>query len=405
MHTQSNQNIPRQNLFKRWLSPYKGDAHSLANHLDQEQGRLEALVESLHDYILAVNTDGLITIANKPATLLFAGTPIVGRPFDEVWQLQDSQASPIRLFSNPTHSFLQSTDRTDAVFTTPNGNLKLAIRTTPYPVGSRKPQGAIVIIRDVTKQKSLDDQQQEFVSVASHELRTPLAVAEAALSSLNDPSMGQLNDKGKALVEQAYRTIRHLSLIVGDLTTLQRADQGLLDVELSAVEPRRVLKQLLSDSQPEASKKQLELKLELHPEVHSVFTSEFRVIEILRNFVSNAIKYTDKGSITLLAEPLPGDGIRFSVRDTGIGIAAADQPKMFSRFYRTEDYRTRSTEGTGLGLYICYQLAQRLSGSVGFTSEFGKGSTFYLDVPPYSRLGQDTSKVTQAAVQDLAEQL
>lgn len=404
MHTQSNQNTPRQNLLKRWLSPRKDDAHSLATHLDQEQGRLEALVESLHDYILAVNSEGLITIANKPVTQLFAGTPIVGRHFDEVWQLHDSQDSPLQLFGTP-NSLLQPSERTDGVFATPNGNLNLAIRTTPYPIGSRKPQGAIVVIRDITKQKSLDDQQQEFVSVASHELRTPLAVAEAALSSLNDPSVGQLNDKGKALVEQAYRTIRHLSLIVGDLTTLQRADQGLLDVELSAVEPRRLLEQLLSDSQPEADKKGLELKLELHSEVHSVFTSEFRVIEILRNFVSNAIKYTDKGSITLLAEPLPGDGIRFSVRDTGIGIAAADQPKMFSRFYRTEDYRTRSTEGTGLGLYICYQLAQRLSGSVGFRSEFGKGSTFYLDVPPYSRLGQDTSKVTQAAVQDLAQQL
>lgn len=377
---------------------------SFESSLDQEYGRLEALVASLPDYIMAVDMKGRVTVANQPVLELFSDNEVIGIAFDDVWQLKDASDAAAPLFGDKIMA-VRPVVRQDLVYVTPNGPMNLAVRISPYPVGAKHPHGAVVIMRDITKQKTLDDQQQEFVSVASHELRTPLAIAEGTIELLQAHDGIKSNKQAASLAAQAYRTIRHLSLIVDDLTTLHRADQGLLDVDVQPVDAKEVFAQLEQDHKKAAEAKGLTMVVEVHPDAHAVLTSQFRVIEILRNFTTNAIKYTDTGTITLFAEPADGGGIRFSVRDTGVGVSTSDQKKLFGRFYRAEDYRTRTTEGTGLGLYIAKQLAERLNATVGFSSELGVGSTFYLTVPPYTRLQQDAKKVVAAAVQDLAQEL
>jgi signal transduction histidine kinase len=129
------------------------------------------------------------------------------------------------------------------------------------------------------------------------------------------------------------------------------------------------------------------------------------VREILENFVANAVKYTEEGGITVQAEPSAGGGIVFSVKDTGIGISASDQRQLFTKFYRSEDYRTRKTGGTGLGLYLCLELAERLNAKVWCESVINHGSTFFLEVPPVSQLHRDSGKVVEAGVATLIDQM
>src|SRR5205823_6432714 len=114
--------------------------------------------------------------------------------------------------------------------------------------------------------------------------------------------------------------------------------------------------------------------------IGTLHSGKLYVREILQNFITNALKYTEKGSVTLIAEPA-GKGVRFIVKDTGIGISKSDQEKLFDKFFRSEDFRTRKTNGTGLGLYVTLKLTHLLHADIDIASELNKGSTFTIFIP------------------------
>jgi two-component system phosphate regulon sensor histidine kinase PhoR len=111
-----------------------------------------------------------------------------------------------------------------------------------------------------------------------------------------------------------------------------------------------------------------------------LYSSSLYVREILQNFVTNSLKYTEKGHVTLGARPVP-NGVELSVSDTGIGISKSDQERVFDKFFRSEDFRTRKTNGTGLGLYVTMKLARLIHAEINLTSSLSKGSTFTIFIP------------------------
>jgi signal transduction histidine kinase len=133
-----------------------------------------------------------------------------------------------------------------------------------------------------------------------------------------------------------------------------------------------------------AKAKNLQLKTELDPHLEVLRTSALYAREILQNFITNAIKYTEAGSVTIGAKPDP-KGVRFYVSDTGIGISRSDQEKIFAKFFRSEDYRTRQSNGTGLGLYVTMKLARLLHAEITVESELNHGSTFNIFIPNLER--------------------
>jgi signal transduction histidine kinase len=114
--------------------------------------------------------------------------------------------------------------------------------------------------------------------------------------------------------------------------------------------------------------------------LHALYSSQLYVKEIIQNFITNAIKYTDSGSVTL-STVQKDKGVQFEVADTGIGISKADKHKVFDKFFRSEDYKTRSKSGTGLGLYVTMKLARLLHAEIDIESEPGKGSVFSVFIP------------------------
>ena len=130
----------------------------------------------------------------------------------------------------------------------------------------------------------------------------------------------------------------------------------------------------------EASDKGLHLNLDLGATLGHVQASRLYLEELLQNFITNAIKYTDSGSVTISVKQKLGV-VKFSVKDTGIGISRSDQSKIFQKFYRSEDYRTRESNGTGLGLYVASKLAHKLGTKIDFVSRLNHGSTFSISLP------------------------
>ncbi len=358
----------------------------------EEVGRkqLTALIDSMRDAVIAIDNKGVVQVHNAATlNLLDVNQSPRGKSIQEMIKVTSSDQKPVDIMklldSNKPHKIYR-----DLYYHLEDGdNLILSMNIAPIRLGFPE-VGAVgysLIISDITKAKSLDDQRQEFISVASHELRTPLAAAEGNLSLALLPQFGPLSDKAKEAIDKAYKNISQLSRIVTDLTTLSESERGLLDVELSLVDPSRILKELLDNNEGMAKSKNLKIITEVAPDTRPIQTSYFRVMEILDNFVANAIEYTDNGGIDVRAS-MAGENLRFSVQDTGIGIAKADRSKIFEEFYRSEDFHTRKTGGTGLGLYIAKKLADRIHAKISFDSHLNHGSTFYLDVPTYRQTDQ-----------------
>lgn len=350
-----------------------------------ERTRLLSLINSMADAVIATNSKGQIVFYNGAALdLLNTNISIENKYLDSILPLFNEDDDTVNLIDE-ARKVDRVTKREDLHFVS-NEEQPIDVYASVSPIRAGFTQnneaGFIVVLRDITKQKTLDEERNEFISVTSHELRTPIAITEANISTALLPNVaGDLKPNVKELLEQAHHNIIFLGDLVNDLATLARAERNDLQIELKQIEPVTLMQKLVHDYTPEATTKGLTLLLDPKSQANSISNSELYVREILQNFVTNAMKYTEKGSITLHVESTADGSAVFSVIDTGIGISAQDKKKVFSKFYRAEDYRTRKTRGTGLGLYITMKLAQRTRGQIWFKSELNKGSTFFFQVP------------------------
>ena len=187
-------------------------------------------------------------------------------------------------------------------------------------------------------------------------------------------------DKIKEALKEAHSQTLFLADMVNDLATLSRAERGKLTVEKESINIVDLVKGLANDYIPQAKQKGLKLEVNLDPNLKKLNSSELYLREILQNFITNALKYTDKGQITISANQ-DNNQVKLSVSDSGIGISKSDQNRVFEKFFRSEDYRTRATKGTGLGLYVTEKLAQLIKAKLELESELNKGSTFSVIVP------------------------
>ncbi len=352
---------------------------------DLQRDSILTLINNLAEAVISTDQQGHIRVYNAAVLgLLDTNDSIGGRHIDDIVRLYDEQGSIIRLTKLLKQA--RSVNRDDTM-TMMSADEEMRVEVTYSPIRTDAQgvaaQGYIIILRDITKTKSLEEERDEFISVVSHELRTPITVAEGSLSNArllldrNDVHNDILKDGLKAAHEQ----IIFLSRMVNDLSTLSRAERGIAD-EVEAIDVKELVHTLHNEYSPEAKKKGLVFNLDTHGKLGTVSTSRLYLHELLQNFITNAIKYTKTGSVTLHVVRKDGT-IHFSVKDTGIGISKADQIKIFDKFYRSEDYRTRETGGTGLGLYVSAKLAKKLGCKITLTSRLNHGSTFSFALPEY----------------------
>lgn len=372
----------------------------ISNENRTERDRLTALINALHDGVVLVDDKGRVVLVNQAlADLVGVESIQTGQDISKLLALRRPSGEVKLLDVMNASNQLQS--HRDFSLVGSNGN-ETALEINITPVGNEKPH-YILILKDITNEKSLDEQRQEFISVASHELRTPLSVTEAALSTM---LLGKdLSADTIKLGEQAHRNVVFLASLVKELTALSEAQNEMIPMSIKPVNVRGLIDQLAKDYTPLAVTKGLKFEKTILPDIPAVLSNEHHIREILQNYITNAIKYTKNGTVSLKAEPIGKDRVLFSVADSGIGISAANQSKLFTKFFRAEDYRTRETGGSGLGLYLCLELARRINGRLWCRSRLNHGSIFYLEVPPFSHLPQDRSSVFNAQMSALVDQL
>lgn len=361
--------------------PTKAEMHSA---VQLEHGRLTSLINSMADGVVAVDEDVNVVVYNGAAlNILDSNEEIEGKPLGTFFKPIDKDGMPIDI-TGLVQATKVPTENRDLRLKYGDGsaiNLYISIAPVHLGYGADGERGFVLMLRDITREKSLEEERDEFISVVSHELRTPIAITEGDISNAQfitdktgDP------DQIKKALDEAHSQVLFLADLINDLSTLSRAERGVLKVEVEEFSVADLLKELESNYQPQAADRKLTLVLKPVDAALILHSSKLYVREVLQNFITNAIKYTEQGSVTLDAKA--GDhGVVFSVADTGIGISKRDQKRVFDKFFRSEDYRTRSTNGTGLGLYVTMKLVHLLGATIGLNSELNKGSTFTVTIP------------------------
>lgn len=365
---------------------------------EAEKQRLLSLINSISFAIIAVRDDGSILMYNGATLELFdTNTRLQDQPIDECITLKDSNGESLRLMDLLEKGQVIQQFH-DLGFTASDGSrIDLDITVSPITATSNQdtvPEGYIVMMRDITKEKTLDEVHDEFISVTAHELKTPIAIAEASLSTALMPDIAPDKKQTKDLVQKGHDNVKLLGNLVRDLSMLTEKESSISKDDIATMPPAEIIEQLQRNYADEADQKGLEFKTDVKKDMPAVTTSQSHVYEIVQNFLSNAIKYTREGVVTIGVKPDEATNAPvFYVDDTGSGISATDKKRIFDKFYRSEDYHTRETSGTGLGLYVARTLAGRINGEVWFDSELNRGSTFYLKTPSIT-IGEDGSVET-----------
>jgi PAS domain S-box-containing protein len=349
-----------------------------------ERERLTSLVNSMADGVIAVDRHMDVMLSNGAAlNILDVNSSLHGKALAHVFKPSDKNNQPVDVNALVRAAKIPTTSR-DLLLRYSDGsaiNLYLSIAPVHLGFGMRGQRGYVILLRDITREKSLEEERDEFISVVSHELRTPIAIAEGNVSNAQflANKTGDITQVRQALKE-THDQILFLASLVNDLATLSRAERNKLTVEVADIDVPTLVHNVAGNYAPDAAQKQLALNVHLPAKLPVLQSSELYVREILQNFLTNALKYTQKGSITLSAEA-KDTGILFTVSDTGIGISKSDKEKVFDKFFRSEDFRTRQTSGTGLGLYVTVKLARLLHAELDVQSRLNHGSTFTIFIP------------------------
>ncbi|HVC36075.1 MAG TPA: ATP-binding protein [Candidatus Dormibacteraeota bacterium] len=349
-----------------------------------DHNRLITLINSMSDAFIALDEKlGVVLYNGAALNILDVNNIKDGQKIDKLFKPIDKNNQKVALDDLIKISEVSTTNRDLRLEYADGSIINLYLNIAPLRLGYRQKgqRGYVLLLRDITREKSLEEERDEFISVVSHELRTPIAIAEGNISNAQYVSdKGGNLDQVKKALQEAHSQIMFLADMINDLATLSRAERGKLTVEIESINVHDLLNELFTSYKNSAQAKGLELRVDLDPKLELLNSCKLYIREILQNFLTNAIKYTQSGSIVLSAKAKE-NGVEFEVTDTGIGISKSDQERIFDKFFRSEDYRTRQSNGTGLGLYVTLKLARLINGEITMKSQLNHGSTFAIVVP------------------------
>jgi PAS domain S-box-containing protein len=363
----------------------------LERRVDEQRLALERharVLEHVDDGIFLVDDEGVVQHWNPAAAAVtgIAAQDVLGHRIDEVVPGWPAVAGLVPIAVSPE----------------PAGP---APKTLPLELGGKElwlsisgvrfADGIVYAFRNVTEQRALDELKGEFVATVSHELRTPLAAIYGSAQTLQRDDLTLDAETRARLLEVISTESERLTRIAGDILLANTLASGRLRLDRRRVDVGTLAAEVVDEVRAAfADREDIVIDLAGAERIGEIVADGDRLRQVLINLLDNAVKYSPDGGRVRLGLEARANGIRFAVSDQGIGIAPAEQQQIFGKFYRADPSLSRGVRGTGLGLYICRELARRMQGHVWVESREGEGSTFYVDLP----VVRPAEKREQAAV-------
>jgi two-component system phosphate regulon sensor histidine kinase PhoR len=334
--------------------------------LDSDNARLSTVLEQLTVGVIIVDANGLIQFANPAAQKLFETSNAPGHSVTEVvrnhqlvdaWrrcqQTSEMQSESVELPAR--HQFLQI----------------IAIPDTHA-------SGSLLLVQDLTRVRRLETVRRDFISNVSHELRTPLASLKALTETLQSGALAD-PDAGPRFLGRISAEVDALTQMAQELLDLSRIESGQVELILAPLAPKSLVTSAADRMRMQAERAGLKLSIKCEDGLPNIRADKSRLEQVLVNLIHNAVKFTKPGGEVSVETESANGGIRFAVRDSGVGIPAESLSRIFERFYRVDKSRTGS--GTGLGLSISKHIIEAHGGKIWAESDEGRGSVFYFVIP------------------------
>jgi PAS domain S-box-containing protein len=394
---------------------------TIANLLDQQAraaGERQAILQSIADGVLAVDNDERIIIINPTAAAILGveNDALIDQPLEYLADVSEDPTMSVGLqqIVSQIRSELVDPDMAPTEERASLGNRIVRIHSTPTLVQDQTRTGAVVVLQDITRIVEADRAKSEFIATASHELRTPLTSLKGFVDVFGLSGTDNLNDNQQMFLEIIKRQTDSMVQMVNDLLEVARLEQGIQRAERRWVHPEQAIAEAQTSLRSLIEQRRVTIQTDLPEKMPCIWIDYLHLRRILTNLVSNAVKYVHHGgNVWIRAYELDDPAhlsnsqhmlpwkhreersLVFVVEDDGVGIRTEDQPKIFTRFFRSENALSVEVGGTGLGLAVTRALVELHEGQIGFWSEENQGSRFWVRMPTPSTAPLDEEQTEQ----------
>lgn len=352
--------------------------HKMAATLKEAQRKERAVVESAVDVICTIDEHGRFVSAN-PAVYERWGyfqSELLGMRVSEIVSADDLERTTRaieQIIKEKTAGSFESR------IINKDGDEVHMVWSLRW---SEEERALFCVLHDITERKELEQLRQHFVAMVSHELRTPLNTVTNFLSMLSEPIYGSLNDRGEIRRASVEREVKRLQRLIDDLLDLEKLESGKMELELKDTSLADIFRRATEAVRGLADSKKTKIEL---PETDAVFIAdEERIVQVVVNLLSNALKFSPSESTITVKARVDDGQVDVSVEDTGSGLPEGAEKTLFTRFKQLSRGK-EAKQGSGLGLAICKEIISAHYGTIGFQSTQGKGSTFWFRLPQKSK--------------------
>lgn len=351
--------------------------------ISNEKSRMRVLINHLSDGVMATDKEKRVALAN-PAFLKMLGHQgdrVIGSHVSELVQNERLNEMIDQALAMPVEEFAELTDEFQFEDRAGNPETILGARCVPFRDRLNRNLGTVTLLQDITTLKKMEQIKSDFVSMVAHEIRSPMNSVLMLIKVILKGRAGHVTEKQEEMLDRVSEKIKSLVNLASELLDLAKIESGLIMQEQERLNIGEILTEQVAFHQTKAQEKDILLELIPISEPAFVLGNHYNMEEVISNLVGNAIKYTPAGGKIWVSTTAKENHHCICVRDTGIGMSREDIERIFERFYRVKNEKTRNIGGTGLGLAIVKSIVEAHNGIINVESKPDRGSAFKVYIP------------------------